>query len=874
MSISLGIRVRRVLAVLAVVGLIQLSAQAMDGFVIGIHHQAQKSGDIHDSSTPGQLLRYDIAADKPAGTKILYDAEPRATNACLDPFGKRVVFCRADGTLAIVSLGDGQVAEIGRFIPADRVKKDQPVDTGLQWPATDGGKWIYYTSFDNNLVRIDTQTQKQEVVVTFNRAASGEFALSQDATPNSGTFVKRTDNYAVVIYDMAKGDGDLWNAPVWAPGCGISISPDGSLFAANAGDHASVALVDVHAKKQGGFRISQFDGDPTKGVTDRAKFGWAWQFFRWATNSMEWISVKQARLVGNSFSEIKYSDIMVYDWVKQRQINLTNNKDGTFDRPNSMWVNQQGEQLIGYFRGEAPYTVEISDPRLAGSMLGGVEGDFAMLRGVTWDFGDGSPKASAGLHTFKKDGVFTVIAQRGADKFRAQVTVLPRVAPKASPIFMDARHLMVEFDEPVTQQTAKVRLASGQAAQWTLSSTGRQLQAVFAEPIGQNPKLVLDGFTDRAQKPNELASSPIAIDVPAWPTNREGAIYAWNSAKQNNYTFDELTNQPRFCRLRGDFDRTGWLQLRGGQAHTGIFSACAEGKELQPTITANRISIEAMIQPEALSPAPAGEFPRRIVNCSYWHENDWSFMVGQQSDRLVCSIRTVNNFLSTDGQKIKEALHGRAPVFEFAKLTDTAPHHLVITYEPGHLIAYMDGKKVTETDTFTGNLAFGPGELVFGGHHNGGRYRWRGKMRNMAIYARALSPEEVAANYAAIKAATKPLPQITLRAKLLATSKVPSAESIAPYTEALVVNEYQVTDVTKRSNDWQDKPKVAPGEVIRVYQWGMLQKKPTAVAELKVGDVRDLVLESYANHPAKLEEVVTSDELELGVKRPSLYEPD
>ena len=82
------------------------------------------------------------------------------------------------------------------------------------WPASDGGKWLYYMDGQNGgnnnvLRRINVDTRQDEFVVRFNRSAAAGFALSLDATPHSGTYVKRTDNYVIAIYDMARGDGDI-----------------------------------------------------------------------------------------------------------------------------------------------------------------------------------------------------------------------------------------------------------------------------------------------------------------------------------------------------------------------------------------------------------------------------------------------------------------------------------------------------------------------------------------------------------------------------------------------------------------------------------------------------------------------------------------
>ena len=181
-----------------------------------------------------------------------------------------------------------------------------------------------------------------------------------NATPTTGFLAKRTDNYVIALYDISRGDGDLFNCER-TYGCGESISPDGSLVTANAGTHAEVSLVDMTARKRHGFRVSQWDGDPTKGLP-REKMEWAWQSFRWSVNSMNWISVTQGKLKLDSTYETFFQDAMLYDWVNQKQINVTGNKTGSFDRPAGFWEIGGKEFFLGSFSGKAPLTVESEQP--------------------------------------------------------------------------------------------------------------------------------------------------------------------------------------------------------------------------------------------------------------------------------------------------------------------------------------------------------------------------------------------------------------------------------------------------------------------------------------------------------------------------------
>jgi hypothetical protein len=123
------------------------------------------------------------------------------------------------------------------------------------------------------------------------------------------------------------------------------------------------------------------------------------------------------------------------------------------------------------------------------------------------------------------------------------------------------------------------------------------------------------------------------------------------------------------------------------------------------------------------------------------------------------------------------------------------------------------------------------------------------------MYNRFIEEPEAAKNAAAVAAnlaKRKVPPRIELQANLVAKSQVPAPAQMAPYRNALVVNEYQVEKVMKGTYT----PKT-----IRVAQWGVSDLKPTPVAALKPGASVKLVLETFADHGELVPELV-SDTLE------------
>lgn len=846
------------------------SALGVDGIAISAHYEQAELGNIHDGSQPGRLMRYDIKDDKVVGSRAIYEKEGVGA-MCISPFGDRVAFTKPSGMIAVVGIDGGNETELVNCLE-DQKPKHLPI-AGLQWPPSEGGQWIYYLdareeSKTGTLRRVNVDSKKDELVVHFNRGAMGMFALTPDATPHSGRFVKRTDNYCIAIYGLAKGDGDMFNCPRTG-GCGESVSPDGSLLTANNGDHAGVRLVDMNGEVRQEFRVSQWDGDPDFGKT-RDRFEWAWQGFRWSINAMNWIAVTQGKLKLGSTHEIYFGDVMLYDWVNKRQLNVTKNSIGKFDRAGGFWQVGGGEGFLGIFAGKAPLTVAINDKRLAS------EG--------SWDFGDGSARATgAGAkHTYEKSGDFVLTVKQGEQTFHGQVSVLKRRPPSATAYLIDATHVVVDFNEPVATTSALVQVEGGaNVARWELSDTGKRMTVELTEAISKDDSLRITGVQDLAQLPNALPARPIPVTVPPWPSDRKEVVFLWEDANKINGVYDETTHSVRELRVSRDSgvagtDRYGRMRLEGGRLSTGFFSQANCQEQFGRLCAGDALTIEATIQSANLSQHREGS-PARIITCSAWYDQDWDFLIGQENNRVIVSIRTTDNMMNLEGKPVKGDLHGHAPLYEVATLPDTLPHHIALTYSPGHLVSYLDGKKSFETAEITGSLrAWGYGELCFGDNHNGGRHQWLGRIEGVAFYKRVLDEAEVQTNYQRYfhKIATrKILPQRVVEGRLVAVSKIPDPTRIAPYHEALMINEYEVSKSISVAPDWKSGATIEPGRKIRVAQYGIVDEVKTDLAQARVGDVRRVVLEVYEDHPDKPDQTVTSDSLSVDPDVPLFYEP-
>ena len=182
----------------------------------------------------------------------------------------------------------------------------------------------------------------------------------------------------------------------------------------------------------------------------------------------------------------------------------------------------------------------------------------------------------------------------------------------------------------------------------------------------------------------------------------------------------------------------------------------------------------------------------------------------------------------------------RDPLIRLATLPDALTHHLVISSGPTGLKCWLDGVATASTPAVTdpvgrwedykrdkapsGFLSLNLGAIAHFGHEV-----WPGFIDALAIYNRPLEEAEAKQNYQAyakILAQRKMPVQIIADAKLTAMSKVPRYQDVAPYRQALVVNEYQIAKVI----DGQLSP-----ARIRVAEWGLWDTKPAKRKRLHPG---------------------------------------
>jgi hypothetical protein len=348
---------------------------------------------------------------------------------------------------------------------------------------------------------------------------------------------------------------------------------------------------------------------------------------------------------------------------------------------------------LGRLRGEAPFTVRLAPE----------EGD-----GVwRWSFGDGATsEGPSGEHTYLEPGRYTVVASRDQEELRGAVVVgeaAPPV-PLEVTLLQNGLAVAVVFDEPIGIDGAQLAFESGRGIAATrVGGDGRSLIIDLEEPFRGLDRLTLAGIGDRAQRVNLLATTVLEVEPPLWPSRRDGLVFVWETGDAANLVFDpEL-----------DADRAFNLQSSGLARLDGHFAMALDGGSfvldrqeslhlLHAIKQSNQVTIQAVIRPATGSPADG----RRSIIAWAGGKRGYNFRLVQREGVVALELRTAHK--------------GSKRALELFEIPPHRPSHVVVTYTPGRLVAYLDGERRVESSDFVGDFFhWREGPLVFGAGGSG-----------------------------------------------------------------------------------------------------------------------------------------------------------
>lgn len=316
----------------------------------------------------------------------------------------------------------------------------------------------------------------------------------------------------------------------------------------------------------------------------------------------------------------------------------------------------------------------------------------------------------------------------------------------------------------------------------------------------------------------------------SWPSNRRGLLFLFETNGRPNQVQSITSGMNRSYtvrpRGRAHLNHNGAIVLTGG----AFLANDVDGEILEECRRTNQLSVEATIIPSSAKQRG----PARIVTFST-DISQRDFTLGQQGDQLIARIRTPQ----TGANGVGDTETGM-PV---ATLTPGQVNHVIVSYKPGQLVCYLNGKQIFETDQIQGDFRDWSAQHLLFGDEYGGQRDWSGTLEGVAIYNRFIGSEEAAQNalqYDCIRQSRPHVPQLRVRARLIEKSAIPTPKSILPHRAALVVYKYHVEKVLSGESSSPD---------IYVARWGVLDGKQQPIAKQKPDTETELLLESYSQNP-------------------------
>ena len=255
---------------------------------------------------------------------------------------------------------------------------------------------------------------------------------------------------------------------------------------------------------------------------------------------------------------------------------------------------------------------------------------------------------------------------------------------------------------------------TGQTVVLSVRPTDRQAVAKVHKPApAGRDKPTPAGPARPTIETHKLHDAPAPKMANAWPGNRDGLVFLWDSPRSRHRV------RPRGA---AKFTPPGAMDLAGG-------AMLAEGAD-EPLLAAcrksNQLAIEARITPADLRQSG----PARIVSFSTdgYHRN---FTLAQEKDRLVLRLRTP-----------RTGDNGMRPETTVCRLRAGKTHHVIVSYSPGRLTAYLDGNRVLDTAAVRGDFSnWSAQHLLFGDEYSD-RRDWAGRLEGIAIHSRVIGAKE------------------------------------------------------------------------------------------------------------------------------------
>jgi|GEM_PF-3509770 len=358
----------------------------------------------------------------------------------------------------------------------------------------------------------------------------------------------------------------------------------------------------------------------------------------------------------------------------------------------------------------------------------------------------------------------------------------------------------------------------------------------WIDPSGKSPAIMAARFATPTSGEDVAATSKSNA-----PTVSPNQVFAWDRIDARN---EAMGADGKLVGCSGKLHSAAVPDVFNGLDLTsGWFTADAESAAR--VATACRATGEFSI--EAIVTSSGGEQtgPARIVSSSSG-ASERNFTLGEDKGNLVIRIRTT----ATDP-------NGAERQITIGPIRPWQPTHVMVSFRPGELVAWMNGAETHRSAGPGGNLSvWNEAFPLILGDEVGGKRNWSGRLKDVRIANKAIDQGAAMARIEAANhrlAELKPTPAAGIRARLIERTPTPKIEEIQPYRRGLVEDVYEITDPRGSS---------LSGTIV-VISWAILDESPVS-RNATIGQTADLLLVPWDTVPGLASENRSSSHSEFG----------
>jgi hypothetical protein len=386
--------------------------------------------------------------------------------------------------------------------------------------------------------------------------------------------------------------------------------------------------------------------------------------------------------------------------------------------------------------------------------------------------------------------------------------------------------LSITFDEAVRLDGAKAMAQDGNSVAWGTTGAGNHTVSLLLPPgAKEDARITLRGIRDLSQLGNAMPATTLHLPPAGWPQRDDALVFAWenrNAAPPGSDFVAPQRSGKAFWNSRGGMDvRGGVFELP--DVGTRMVHECGRS---------GAFTLEAIIAPMV---PPFDKAMRPVLSL----EDE----AGRVHLALLQLRSSWSLWLATDDNP-----RGTSREQSIMPIRAGQPHHVVLGYEAGRFVLFVDGAEVWVRSQLNGALRWQDGPARFRiGACSKLTETWQGMVEQLSVHSRVLTASEALASAHHAKAALATQSEIKTRkvvARLVQSTPLPKLEDIRPYREALVEQLYEVLP----KDDGDDEQSFPVGSHLAVTHWVWVNAEAAQAPPAKIGDTFRLFVQPRQAH--------------------------